>query len=481
MTANRLITLVENRPGIEHRLDVPEHLFDLPELFVLDGNPGGGQLVHIGAQNPFAVEPGFGVNLLTIDDHAVTGNLQEPGIAAIADQSLRIASEPFLQSGNHGFPGSGVLARLFLVAADNIASAVDEHLFDRQRRRALDLGGCREDVMITAGSGEHRLAYFLDPPHPGSENIGNAIVLTFKYGDGVGADHAAIGNDAEALDAEPPAQPIDHRHQALHIGSVAGPQFAADRPATVIENGADHHLLSIRPVIFTVPELSQGLAAFALEIDRGGVEEDQIEPGEERPVLVKQAFFDQILGAAGSECGCVALISKLFTEKGHGPVDVVQGDIFHSVDGIVSSPPIGVAIGSGTAQPMQDGKKDCPLHIELELAPGQQLFDDLRNPEFLPDSLKDQGRANAYGGDIGVDRTGQHQQGLLGKSCQRANQGFDPAFGMQFVEPPQGGDDPLLDLSLLFAILDELHVLIATGFLDSGEHRGSSLVETPQW
>jgi hypothetical protein len=41
-------------------------------------------------------------------------------------------------------------------------------------------------------------------------------------------------------------------------------------------------------MILAMPELSQSLAAFPLEVDGGSVKEDQIQACEERPVQTKQ-------------------------------------------------------------------------------------------------------------------------------------------------------------------------------------------------
>ena len=64
-------------------------------------------------------------------------------------------------------------------------------------------------------------------------------------------------------------------------------------------------------MILAVPELTQGLAAFSLEVDGGGVEEDQVKSGEERPVQTKQPFFDQILGAARRKGRGVGQLAEL--------------------------------------------------------------------------------------------------------------------------------------------------------------------------
>jgi hypothetical protein len=41
----------------------------------------------------------------------------------------------------------------------------------------------------------------------------------------------------------------------------------------LVQHHADHHLLQVGTMIFGVAVLADGLASFALEVDRGGVEE----------------------------------------------------------------------------------------------------------------------------------------------------------------------------------------------------------------
>jgi hypothetical protein len=77
------------------------------------------------------------------------------------------------------------------------------------------------------------------------------------------------------------AQTIDHRQQVLYISGIAKPHLVAGRPSIVIEYAPDQKLFVIRPVILVVDELSQGLYPFTLEVDRSGVEEGQVQPGEE--------------------------------------------------------------------------------------------------------------------------------------------------------------------------------------------------------
>ena len=107
---------------------------------------------------------------------------------------------------------------------------------------------------------------------------------------------------------KPAAEAIDHRDQRRHVGRVAGPELAADRPSLTVEHGPDDHLLEVGPVVLAVAPLPEALAPLALEVDAGGVEEDQLELGEQVAPVGEERLLDQVLGAAGSERRLVRLL-----------------------------------------------------------------------------------------------------------------------------------------------------------------------------
>jgi hypothetical protein len=90
-------------------------------------------------------------------------------------------------------------------------------------------------------------------------------LLGFEGGDGVGADHAAIGDDAGLEDAEALAQALDHRQQQRHVGGIARHQEGGDRPVGVVEHDAEHNLLQVTAVVFRVAVLAEALATGTLE------------------------------------------------------------------------------------------------------------------------------------------------------------------------------------------------------------------------
>jgi RHS repeat-associated protein len=75
-------------------------------------------------------------------------------------------------------------------------------------------------------------------------------------------------------------------------------------------------------MILGMPQFTDGITPFALEVDRGGVKKYQVKIGEEIAAIIEHSLLDYILGAAGSKRGPVFLVGKLFTQKGHGAIEL---------------------------------------------------------------------------------------------------------------------------------------------------------------
>src|SRR5207342_2425904 len=98
--------------------------------------------------------------------------------------------------------------------------------------------------------------------------------------------------DPDPGDPEPAAEAIDDRDQRLHVGRVARPQFAADRPALAVEHRPHDHLVEVGSMVLAEPPPADVLAALALEVDRGGIEEDQLQAAEEVPPVIEHTLLD---------------------------------------------------------------------------------------------------------------------------------------------------------------------------------------------
>jgi len=174
------------------------------------------------------------------------------------------------------------------------------------------------------------------------------------------------------------------------------------------------------------------------------------------------------------------VVGQLLAEPGHGPIEVVQLQGVASLDLVVVLPRLGGPVTAGCEEAMEHGEEDGPLHVELEAATAQEPLDDLLASGLLPESLEDQGRADASSGDGGDLPPGmsREQQDGLGEPSPRGQQGIELAALPEMIESPQGGDDPLSGASVLPAVLDDLEVGAWSGGLGAEEH-GPLVVRAP--
>ena len=223
---------------------------------------------------------------------------------------------------------------------------------------------------VAAASGDHFVSDFILRPHAGAQDILPTPFVILQVLDRLLADHAPIGHDANAIDPEATPESIHDGDQRLHVGGVAGPQLAADRSALSVQDRSHDHLLEIRPMILGVAVLAQSFPAFSLEVDRRGVEENQLEIGEEIAAVSEQIFLDSVLDATGSERRFVRLLvlGQHFAQPSHGPVEVVELKRVTAVDLIIPPPLVGSSITAGDKEAMQHGEKDGPLDVKLEAA-----------------------------------------------------------------------------------------------------------------
>src|SRR5205823_4830296 len=100
---------------------------------------------------------------------------------------------------------------------------------------------------------------------------------------------------------------------------VAWPQLAADRSPLAVEHGADDHLLLVGAMVLAVAVLAQALTAFALKVQRGGVEKDHVQLAEQVTAAGEQLLLDGVLGGAQYEfAGALLLLGRQFlAEPGH--------------------------------------------------------------------------------------------------------------------------------------------------------------------
>jgi hypothetical protein len=96
------------------------------------------------------------------------------------------------------------------------------------------------------------------------------------------------------VDSEALLESLRHRQQRLHIGGVAGPDFTADRSSFTVEHHANDHLLQVWPVILGESMPADVLSPRSLEVDAGGIEEHQIEFGEQVAAMLEHLLLNQV-------------------------------------------------------------------------------------------------------------------------------------------------------------------------------------------
>ena len=148
----------------------------------------------------------------------LAGGLEEAAIAGVANQCLVAVAQLALQRGQDSSTLGGIFLRLLVVDADDVALAAQ---LDRLGA-VVDVSAALLDHQRHEGRGiaEHDLAYQLVGAFAHAEDVEQTT--RFQCGDGLGTDHAAVSDDAEAADGEAPAQPIDHRHQVVTSAVLPG-------------------------------------------------------------------------------------------------------------------------------------------------------------------------------------------------------------------------------------------------------------------
>ena len=99
---------------------------------------------------------------------------------------------------------------------------------------------CQGERHEWRGVVEHQFAHQFVGALAHPEDIQEAARLQLRQG--LGADHAAVGDHAHARDREAPAQPVDHRDQRADVGDIARPHLGAHRPPVAIDQDRQDHL-----------------------------------------------------------------------------------------------------------------------------------------------------------------------------------------------------------------------------------------------
>src|SRR5450759_1990651 len=333
---------------------------------------------------------------------------------------------------------------------------------------------------IAAGARYHRLG-FVGTPHAHAQNVLPLPFLHFLQRRG--ADHPAVGNDADRADAEAAFQPLHDGNQTLHVGGVARPEFAADRIAVLIQYYAHNHLLQIGTMIFRMATLADRLAPLALEVDGSGVEEHQIQTGEQVPALREQFLLNQLLGSARHEGRSPVLLifRQNSSQPSHGPVEMVQTQLAEAFDGVVVFPLLGGTVAARREEAMQHGEEDGPLDGKLEAAALQPSGQGLADRAGFPQTLEDHCRTDpgASSGDALTASMSAENRQLFREPPERLDERIEFAGSQKFIETTEAEQDALLNLAVDAHIIDDQEISSGTVGLSANEQSGAPM--SPSW
>jgi len=365
MATDRIIALVEHRPGLQHRLHVPEDLLDLPELFVLQGHLLCGE-IRVRLQDPFAIESSFIVDFVNINLSTIFAYLKIFSVSFVPNKALGSTLQLIPEGLHDGFSIPSILPGLGRVEAHGVAVAPHPHLLDLQRRRVLAGDSLSPDLPVPACSGQDFFLDFLHLAHPRPKDVWDLFRLQLSHRRS--ADHPPVRNEASAANREALADSFDDGQEGFDVGRVAGPHLAADGLAVLVKHSPDHHLVTIGTMILAMPFTAYMVASLTLKVDGCCIEKDQLEAREQVPVCKEQILFDEILGATGGEGGCSLLIGQFFPEEGHGTVEVVEHQPLDTLDPVPRVPQFTVTVRARSHQAVQHGEEHCPFYIEVEVA-----------------------------------------------------------------------------------------------------------------
>src|SRR5205823_2842028 len=141
-----------------------------------------------------------------------------------------------------------ILFGFFFVAAYHVPPPTQGDVLDRELGLALltwdQQWHCHPIVVDHFGADlAHRALTY-------AQNVVDVVLL--QCGDGVCANHPAIGYDAHAFYAELAAQTVNYRGESGYVRSVAGPQERSERPVGAVEHDTEHHLLEMRTIVLAV-------------------------------------------------------------------------------------------------------------------------------------------------------------------------------------------------------------------------------------
>src|SRR5208337_5473978 len=117
-----------------------------------------------------------------VDGHALFGYREEASIALVTDQRLWRCFQLLPEGFKDGFPVRGILSRLALVSAYDVADAAHLDLFHLERRWGFPVRTFRVDFLKLSLVEQDIVSDLLDQPHPDAEDVGELLLFKLSYG-----------------------------------------------------------------------------------------------------------------------------------------------------------------------------------------------------------------------------------------------------------------------------------------------------------
>src|ERR1039458_2966693 len=433
VSAYGFIALMVNGSCLKNGFHVPECVLHHPELFVFQGYVLGIE-GGVGPEDPYAVKASFLLELLHVDGNASALHLDESAVALVADHALGTALDFFLERFDDGLPVLRILSRLLGVEAYDVAPVLHPYLFDLQWRGVFGRCTLGVDLDVLARRREDLLAHLLDIAHSLPENVSDLVFRPLKDVESLPADHSPVRHDAKPDRVKSVADALHNGNSRFDVRRIPRPHLTTKRRAIIVEHNPDNHLVEVGAVILAKTPFPEFLSALSLEVDRGCVQEYQIERAEKVAVVGEHCLFYSILRASGRKRGCVRLVLDLLAQECHGPVEMVKAEVIYSLDEVVPAPLVAESIRTAHDKPVQDCEKECPLHVEPKQPSCKGSFEDLLYPQLLPKSFEDKDWTDLFGLDTDLGLTRKYKEHFFGKPGKRPHQGLDVPLLLHPVE-----------------------------------------------
>ena len=252
------------------------------------------------------------------------------------------------------------------------------------------------------------------------------------------------------------------RRSGVDISGVAGQDVERHRPALAVDRDAQHELRQVRPTVAAVAVPDQRALAVAVEVDRGGVDEHQVELGREQVAMLEEQILLELMADR--------------RQPWQRAVEMVQGQVVEAGRLDRVRPGGALQVRARGAQPLQGEREGHALGVEAEPAAFGEAAEDLGQALALPQPAEHQGRAPAPGlpGDeaLVLGRLDHPQAGA--EAGQGLEQLVELAGGDEQVAAPETRHQLLAHPRAVAHRAHDLQVLVAAPVLrdrlDAHEH-----------